>query len=161
MARPRKPVEAHKLDGTYRADRHGGAAEVCVSGYLEVPASLTAPANIKDKYCREHYKHHVNLLARLKILTLSDMPEIDMMYGYLQEYRRIGAALSKLSPADGEYGQMARTLLKFGARFSETAAKYCVSPSARNRLRIEALAIKKEEERQAGPAAKLIGRKKA
>jgi hypothetical protein len=84
-----------------------------------------------------------------------------MMYECLQEYRRIGAALRKLSPLDEEYETLSRLLLKFGARFSEIAAKYCISPGARNRLRLEALGIRKEEKRQAGPAAKLIGRKKA
>jgi hypothetical protein len=85
-----------------------------------------------------------------------------MLYECLQECRRIGAALRKLDPLDGEYEKLSRLLLKYSARFSETAAKYCISPGARNRLRLEALGIrKKEEERQEAPAAKLIGRKKA
>jgi hypothetical protein len=83
------------------------------------------------------------------------------MYECLQQYRKINAALSKLSPPDKEYGNLSRLLLKFGARFSEITAKYCVSPVARARLRLEALAIRKEEERQTGPAAKFIGKKKA
>jgi hypothetical protein len=43
--RPPKPVEAHKRAGTFRADRHGGSAEVVVAlpmaaGVPEPPAEL-------------------------------------------------------------------------------------------------------------------------
>jgi hypothetical protein len=160
MPRPRKPAEQHRLEGTYRGDRHGGGVENYIGNYLEIPEKIEPPENITDKYCREHYKYHVNLLMRLKILTLSDIPEIDMMYESLQQYRKIGAVLSKLNPLSEEYEKLSRLLLKFGNRFSEIAVKYCVSPGARNRIRIEALSIRKETEHQASATAKLLRRKK-
>jgi hypothetical protein len=161
MPRQRKPIEQHKLDGTYRKDRHGNSAEALVGSVLEVPTNILPPDTLKDDYCREHYKYHVNHMAKLKILSLSDIPEIDIMYDCLQRYRKINTALSELSPASEEYAGLSRLLLKFGAQFSAIAAKYYISPSARNKVKIEELAIQKEEVRQTSLTAKLIGKKKA
>jgi phage terminase small subunit len=160
--RPRKPIEQHKLDGTYREDRQGNNAEPVISQYLEVPKNIDAPVSIIDDFCREHYKYHVRLLANLKILTLSDIPEIDMMYEILQEYRKTYNTLQTIDMInDNEtYEILSNRLLKYGNRFSVLASKYCISPTARNKLTLESLSIKKEIE-HTSLTTKLLNKKKS
>jgi phage terminase small subunit len=157
----KKPVELKKLQGTYRVDRDTGV-ENYISDYLEVPKNIEAPVSIADDFCREHYKYHVTLLANLKILTLSDIPEIDMMYEILQEYRKTYDTLQTIDMIkDNEtYEKLSNRLLKYGKRFSDLASKYCISPTARNKLTLESLSIKKEIE-QTSVTAKLLSKKKS
>jgi phage terminase small subunit len=163
MRGSKKPVEQHKLDGTFRAIRHGNSVEPIMANALEVPNEILPPNNITDNALIEHYKHHVQLLIRLNILTYSDFPEINMMYEALQEYRRLYAELQKvdLIKEIERYEVLSNRVLKFGQRFSNLAVKYCISPAARNKLTLEALQINKETNEQKSITAKLIGKKKA
>jgi hypothetical protein len=79
MGRHKKPIEQHKLEGTYRDCIHGKNVEPVIAPYLEVPEKFTPPETITDKFVKGHYQHHVRLLANLRILTLSDIPEINAM----------------------------------------------------------------------------------
>jgi phage terminase small subunit len=163
MGRHKKPVELHKLDGTYRSDRHENQTELSIVQHLEVPNEILPPDNITDNALIEHYKHHVQLLIRLNILTYSDFPEINMMYEALQEYRRLYVELQKIDLTKDieKYEILSSRLLKFGQRFSNLAIKYCISPVARNKLTLETLQINKEVEEQKSIIAKLIDKKKA
>jgi hypothetical protein len=161
MGRHKKPIEQHKLEGTYRADRYGNSAEPVISNFLEIPKSISPPETITDAFIKSHYKHHVQLLSNLHILTVSDIPEINIMYETLQEYRRIYKELQKLKIGSKEYAYLSLLLLKYGKRFSDYAVRYCISPAARNKLTLESLQIKKEIDSQNTITAKLIGKKKA
>jgi phage terminase small subunit len=163
MGRHKKPVEQHKLEGTFRADRHGDSTEVAIVHHLEVPNEILPPDNITDNALIEHYKHHVQLLVRLNILTYSDFPEINMMYEALQEYRRLYAELQKVDLVKDieKYEVLSNRVLKFGQRFSNLAIKYYISPAARNKLTLETLQINKETNEQKSITAKLINKKKA
>jgi hypothetical protein len=163
MGRHKKPIEQHKIDGTFRADIHNNRTELAIVRHLEVPNEILPPDNIIDNDLIEHYKHHIQLLIRLNILTYSDFPEINMMYESLQEYRRLYAELQKvdLIKEIGKYEVLSNRLLKFGQRFSNLAIKYCISPVARNKLTLENLQISKEVNEQKSLAVKLINKKKA
>jgi hypothetical protein len=161
MGRHKKPIEQHKLEGTYKDCIHGKSVEPVIAGYLEVPVDLSPPAAITDAFVKSHYQNHIRLLENLQILTVSDIPEIDMMYETLQEYRRIYVKLQEFQIGGEEYENLSRLLLKYGKRFSDYAVRYCISPAARNKLTLESLQIKKEVENQKSITAKLIGRKKA
>jgi phage terminase small subunit len=161
MGRHKKPIEQHKLEGTYRDCIHGKNAEPVIAGYLEVPADFLPPGTITDGFVKDHYQRHVRLLANLHILTVSDIPEINMMYETLQEYRRIYEKLQEEEIGSKEYESLSYLLLKYGKRFSDHAVRYCISPAARNKLTLESLQIKKEADNQKSMTAKLIGRKRA
>jgi phage terminase small subunit len=161
MGRHKKPIEQRKLEGTYRADRHGKNVEPLIAPHLEPPESFLPPATITDSFIKSHYQRHVRLLASLKILTVSDIPEINIMYETLQEYRKLYVQLKKEKIGSEAYGNLSYLLLKYGKRFSEYAVKYCISPMSRNRLTLESLQIQKEIDSQNTITAKLIGRKKA
>jgi hypothetical protein len=161
MGRHKKPVEQHKLEGTYRDCIHGKSVEPVIAPYLEVPEDFAPPAAIKDSGIKSYYRQHVRLLANFRVLTLSDIPEINIMFETLQEYRRIYTELQKAEIGGKEYERLSYLLLKYGKRFSEYAVRYCISPAARNKLTLETLQIKKEADSQKTITAKLIGRKKA
>jgi phage terminase small subunit len=161
MGRHKKPIEQRKLEGTYRADRHGKNVEPVIAPCLEPPESFLPPATITDSSIKSYYQRHLRLLANLNILTVSDIPEINIMYETLQEYRKIYARLKKEKIGTEEYGNLSYLLLKYGKRFSEYAVRYCISPMSRNRLTLESLQIQKEIDSRNTITAKLIGRKKA
>lgn len=164
MGRHKKPVEQHVLDGTYREDRHGGSVETAIISYLELPKDFSPPITIKDSFVKSQYKHHTRLLANLNILTISDLPEINLMYETLQEYRKIYKELEKIKIGSDEYEKLSYLLLRYGKRFSEYAVRYCISPAARNKLTLEtlqAVRLKKEVEKKDTITAKLVKRKRA
>jgi hypothetical protein len=161
MSKHKKPIEQHKLEGTYRNYAHGNSAEPIIANYLELPKDFLPPETIKEDFIKEHYKHHVQLLANLHILTLSDIPEINIMYETLQEYRNIYKELQKVKIGSEEYERLSFVLLKYGKRFQEYAIRYCISPMSRNKLTLETLQIKKEIDTQNTITAKLISKKKA
>jgi hypothetical protein len=161
MGRHKKPIEQLKLQGTFRADRHDKSIEPVIAEHLEPPGDVMPPETITDEFVKFHYQHHVQLLANLRILTLSDVPEIDSMYETLQEYRKIYVELQRTKIGSEEYERLALLLLRYGKRFSEYAVRYCISPMARNKLTLESLQIKKEIDSQDTIVAKLISKKKA
>jgi hypothetical protein len=161
MGRHKKPIEQHILEGTYRNYAHGKSVEPVISNYLEIPKNFSPPETIKDNFIKSHYEHHVQLLANLHILTLSDIPEINIMYETLQEYRNIYTKLQKTEIGNEEYEKLSLLLLRYGKRFSEYAIRYCISPMSRNKLTLESLQIKKEIDNQNTITAKLINKKKA
>jgi phage terminase small subunit len=161
MGRHKKPIEQLKLAGTYRADRHGKNVEPFIAPLLEPPEDFTPPKTIKDPDIRSHYQRHVRLLANFHVLTVSDIPEINIMYETLQEYRNIYTQLKKEEIGGKGYERLSFLLLQYGKRFSALAVKYCISPVARNRLTLEELQIQKEIDSHNTITAKLIGRKRA
>jgi uncharacterized metal-binding protein len=102
-------------------------------------------------------------MANLKILTYSDLPEINLMYETLQEYRKIYKKLSEINiEKDFEkYESWSKLIIRFSKRFSELAVKYCIRPVARSRLTLDMLQIKKEADTQKTITSKLIDKKKA
>jgi phage terminase small subunit len=164
VARLKKPVAVHKLEGTYNATRHGNSAEPLIASHVEVPKEiLTPPDSITDTAVRDYYEHHLRFLARLNLLHYSDIPEIIIMYKALQEYRKVSDELQTVDMmADtAKYGFLSTQVLKFGKRFSDLAVKYCISPTVRAKLTLENLQISKEIAGQRSITAKLIGDKKA
>jgi hypothetical protein len=158
--RPRKPTEQLKLSGTYRADRHGNNADACIADTLAVPVEVEPPDSIIDSYCREHYKYHINLLIRLKILTLSDIPEIELLYQTLQQLRRIRERLNAMDIDTPGYIALSELLLKLSNYFSKVAQKYYISPTSRTRIQLEQLNLDQAKKKESS-VSKLIKRKRA
>lgn len=160
--RPRKPTEQLKLAGTYRADRHSKNADTVIKDVLEVPGELVPPNTITDTYCIEHYKYHTNLLINLKILTASDLPEIEMLYLTLQQYRQVQKKISELDMIlDMEaYTQLTKIALRLSNYFSTIAQKYYISPTSRTKLQIDRLNLEKAKKEES-LTGKLLKKKKA
>ncbi|MDR3170312.1 MAG: hypothetical protein LBU17_01650 [Treponema sp.] len=160
--RPRKPTEQLKLSGTYRADRHEKNVDVVIKDVLEVPGKLIPPDTITDSYCIEHYQYHTNLLLNLKILTASDLPELELLYLTLQQCRQIRETLTTLDMLNNpdEYTRLTRLLINLSDYFSKIAQKYYISPASRIKLQLDQLNLQKSQAEES-LTGKLIKRKKA
>jgi hypothetical protein len=156
--RPRKSTEQLKLSGTYRKDRHEKNADLLLENFLDVPGvELIPPESIVDPYCQEHYKYHTNFLIKLKVFTVSDLPELEMLYNTLQQYRMIHNMLPALEGK--EYIEFTKLLLKLSSYFSKVAQKYYISPAARMRLQLDHLNLEKAQAES--NIAKLLKKKRA
>lgn len=160
--RPRKPTEQLKLSGTYRKDRHENNADTLIADMLTIPQVIQPPDTIIDSYCQEHYKYHINLLVKLKILTASDLPEIELLYTTLQQCRQVREQLAMMNMTSDtfEYIALSKLLLKLSDYFSKVAQKYYISPTSRARIQLEQLNLDKVKKDESN-ISKLIKRKKA
>ncbi|MDR1301548.1 MAG: hypothetical protein LBK43_03645 [Treponema sp.] len=160
--RPRKPTTQLKLAGTYREDRHGKNPDTLIADLLNIPGELVPPETLIDTYCREHYKYHTNLLINLKILTVSDLPELELLYLTLQQCRQIRerlATLDMLKEPD-DYVRFTRILINLSDYFSKVAQKYYISPTARTKLQLDQLNLEKAKQEES-ITKKLLNKKKA
>jgi hypothetical protein len=161
MGRHRQSTEQLKLQGTYKAVKHEHYPDSKITDYLQVPEKIIPPETLKTDYCRQYYTYHVNLLLRLGILTISDLPELQILFETLELYRKLFENVSRLDPLDDleTYEKLAGLLLKAGKRFSDLGAKYYISPTARNKMLLDSLNIQKAETENQSMTAKLLGKK--
>ncbi|ULQ59228.1 hypothetical protein K7I13_12100 [Brucepastera parasyntrophica] len=156
MGRPRKPTAQLKLTGTYRADRHEKNIDDKLPQLITFASSVTVPESLTDKYVRAAFSSHTDMLISLQILHISDLPEIENMYIILQELRRVRKHITDIkSIAKKEDFERYNTLnylaAKLTAQFSSLAAKYFISPHARNKLTLEAYEIAAAQKRTGEP----------
>lgn len=130
MGRPRKPTEKHKLDGTYRQDRHANRID---SGAnlppIEKPADLAGDA--ADLW---------DLLVRTLppgVLGASDMPTLAGACRWWGEWRRWDRELSN---PDSEMDVYKASILAGMAWkcYTQAASKLGLSPVDRARLDVSA-----------------------
>lgn len=107
-----------------------------------------------------HYKYHINLLIGLKILTLSDIPEIELLYQTLQQCRRIRERLNTMSMDAEGYIALSELFLKLSSYFSKVAQKYYISPTSRARIQLEQLNLDQAKKKESS-VSKLIKQKRA
>jgi hypothetical protein len=160
--RPRKPTTQLKLSGTYREDWHGKNPDTLIADLLNIPGELVPPQTIIDPYCREHYKYHTSLLLNLKILTASDLPELELLYLTLQQCRQIREKLSTLDIFNdlNKYAKLSKLLINLSDYFSKVAQRYYISPIARTKLQLEQLNLEKAKHEES-ITGKLLKKKKA
>lgn len=165
MARPRKSIAELKANGSYRKDRHQEREKIektlaplsILNGkQLEVPKSIT------DKYVQEYYKYHTNFLVSLNILQPSDLPELEMLYQTLQNYRAIMYEISIIDTLldFDKYERLLKMSVKLINTFSTLAKKYYISPEARTKLELDAITLqqKKEETNSKSAIGRLINK---
>ena len=135
MARPRKPLEQHKADGTYRADRHGGvvsADEVAGSGSPQMPTTFKGHA----KSC---WNSVVKLLVDAKIARAIDTPHLVAMCEWWARYRTVSDAIDKVDPGVDPmlYCRLEGVAVKAWSMFSRIAGRFGMTPADRASLRVD------------------------
>lgn len=152
MGRNKKPIVLKKLEGTYRADRDAEREKVdsvIKNGAVIVPLGLkvSCPKSITDRYVRSYWKKTTAGLISLQLLSYSDIPMLEGMMYTLQKLRAVRAALDEcdaLNPAQEErFDRLTRLMLKLTSSFNEIAVKFCISPVARSKMTLDALAGEK------------------
>lgn len=88
MPRPRKSDEQHKIEGTYRKDRHGAKT-------VKLPASRPeAPAHLSDQ-AKEYFNQVADQLQAMGVLTLADKFCLELIACTLEEYQELNQFIKK------------------------------------------------------------------
>ena len=130
MGRPRKPVEKHVLDGTYRPDRHGVKPDDSGSVAPPIkPGDLKGPAG-------ECWDRVVSVLAG--VVRDRDAEQLAELCRWWARVQRVGAALDKEKPGSLEYGRLMTQASSAAATFDRVAKRFGLTPADRAQLHVEA-----------------------
>lgn len=154
--RPKKPVALKKLQGTYRADRDGGAERAqcqlaSVSGVIIPPETkITCPKTLRTKYVRAYWRRLTANLVAMQVLSYNDLPQLETLMIILEKLREaqeqfLDCAFPEQSDAEeiARYEFILKTVAKLSNLFNTLGSKYYISPSARAKLTLDALSIQK------------------
>lgn len=141
MPRQRKPLEEHKRDGTFRADRHGAIAnaeQLVADGKPQMPVTFVGDA-------KEFWEQRIAPLVELKVAKALDTPQLVAMCEWWARYRKVSKALDDADPTGDPflYTRLSASTARCWQMFSKIAAKFGMSPADRASLRIEGEAKKK------------------
>lgn len=163
MANQTLSVAQKKLSGTFRKDRHAKQekteneiSKTCFSPETQ----LSPPPEITDQFVKDYYSFHTNQLIQLKILSPSDIPEINLLYYTLQQLRQVQKELSEsdLKNDLDRYEKLTKLSIKLGNRFSELAKRYYISPTARTRIQLDNLELEQKQAENKSVISRLINR---
>lgn len=143
MGRPRKPIEKHVLDGTFRADRHGPAPDDL--GAVRPPAK---PADLGGA-AGEFWDRLLAVLTG--VVRERDGEQLAELCRWWARIQKFGAALDKAQPGSIGCGRLMAQASTAAATFDRIAKRFGLTPADRASLHVE----------QAGPAkAKVATRPK-
>lgn len=131
MPRPRKPVEQHIIDGTYRKDRHGPAPQPDPDGGDDLgppvkPRSLTGEAGkIWDQLARQ----------LTGVLRARDTLLLVEMCRWWAELKRVQGALKKSRPGEKGYNQLLIGAGICSDKLDKLASRFGLTPADRAKLR--------------------------
>ncbi len=132
--RPRKPVAAKILAGTFRPDRDGDpASQVQAAGVPEAPAHL-------DGEARACWDRIVPGLAASGVAAACDANALTAMCEWWALYRRLADALVA-APADRTICQLTTAAAIANDKWAAMAGRFGLTPSDRAKLKAEPKAL--------------------
>jgi phage terminase small subunit len=129
MGRPRKPIERHLLDGTYRADRHGP-----LSDEPEEFAPPTKPAEMTPA-AGEFWDKVVAMLAG--VVRDRDGPQLAQLCSWWALWQEAEAKLMAGSPGTIEYARTLNAVSVASQNFDRIAKRFGLTPADRAVLKVE------------------------
>lgn len=127
--RPRKPLEQHVLEGTYRADRHGPLPSG--AGGLPSGAVPAKPRGLSGEAGRA-WDELTRLLGG--VLKASDglmLSEAAKWMGWAREVEKL---LKKLTPADDAFPRLLRSRALCGTQLDRVLNRFGLTPADRAKL---------------------------
>lgn len=140
MGRPRKPVAELVLEGKFRSDRHGTAAEVWQ------PIGLPTMPDWLSNEAKKLWETVVEQLARRGVATGADVAELTALCDWWGRYRAALIELDKI--ADKTSNEYYRLSILAGAawkNFAGVSAKFGLNPSDRAKLRFDSGSEKEDD----------------
>jgi P27 family predicted phage terminase small subunit len=129
--RPRKPTAKHKLDGTFRKDRHGDRADVG----MDLPGQPIMPAGLSDD-ARELWVRVVGQLTRSKVAVEIDTSQLEAMCRWWARYLENERHACEFSH-DIEAGDMYEKRAKRAwDAFDKVASRFGLTPADRAKLKL-------------------------
>lgn len=131
--RPRKSVEDHVRDGTYRKDRHGpiptaSTSDDPVTKFPDRPASLTGrPAEVWDR------------LAKVLggVVRLRDVPTLEELCRWIERAERVDAELADMDPKETRFVKTLTGAAICTDKILKLSNCFGLSPSDRAKLKPE------------------------
>lgn len=131
MARPRKSLEHHLKNGTYRPDRHGPLP--APSGADDAPAGdIPRPSSLANR-AAEVWADLVGLLRG--VIRRRDVPALAELCRWIERSERIAAELDVLAPSSPKFKNL---LIAAGIATDKVAAltrQFGLTPADRSRLK--------------------------
>lgn len=127
--RPRKPIEKHQLEGTYRPDRHG---PVNAADLPEPPPAL--PPGLPDDVAAK-WVQAVDLLAG--VVKRRDVPLLIDLCRWLARSDKVAAKLDAMAAEEKGFNQ---TLIAAGIvtdKLLQLSGRFGMTPSDRAKLRVD------------------------
>lgn len=131
MGRPRKPVAAKILDGSFRADRDGDPSTLVLPGGTPQP-----PPDLAGEALAFWHKVVPGLVAT-RIAAACDTPSLAMMCEWWARYRTYARRLDE-APADKNTYQLMLQVGIATTNFDRLASRFGLTPADRNKLRVDA-----------------------
>ncbi len=147
--RPSKPVELHRLDGTYRSDRQGNSV-TADNQLLKPPEHITGLA-LEEWLRVAHELHGINITTALDLTLLE---QYCVMYAQWREMIDQVSQRGAVQETKTGYSQQSgyfTVAVKLAGEIRKIATEFGLTPSARSRMRIS----KNEESAQEDIAATL------
>jgi phage terminase small subunit len=129
MGRPRKPIEAKILDGTYREDRDGPLPQAVFEGVPSPPPDMKGDA-------LKFWKKHVPELVAKGIAKAIDGPQLALMCEWWAKYQRFSRMIEKMKNEDRRLVQAMTGCAIASDKFDKIAARFGLTPSDRAKLRV-------------------------
>ena len=132
MPTPRKPLEAHLRDGTYRHDRHGPIPDdVQTFTPPRKPADLVGDAG-------EFWDTITALLAG--VVRDRDAPLLAELCWHWSELRRVKKVLATKQPGEAGYNTLLVAVGILTDKFDKIASRFGLTPADPARLNVEVAA---------------------
>ena len=163
--RKKTPIAEKKLKGTYRADRDGKqeSAENTVNNAVAIPrdTAVKAPRTLSKKSAAL-FEQHAAALIQLGILSAVDLPELEMMYQLLDQFREVSECLKDVDIVEQTvlYQSLTHLRINLQKQFSAIAARYYISPAARTKLTLDVLDIEKKKSENENALEKILSKRK-
>ena len=129
--RPRKPTAKHKLEGTFRPDRHGDRGDLL----LDLPGSPQMPGGLNDD-ARELWLRVVTQLTRAKVAVEIDSSQLEAMCRWWARYlenERHACEFAHDIEAGDVYEKRAK---RAWDAFDKVAARFGLTPADRAKLKL-------------------------
>ena len=132
--RPRKSIDQHLRDGTYRADRHGPIATDQLESQAPPPPAM--PGEVVG-LAAEFWRRIVGLLGNL--IRDRDAPLLAELCWHWAELQRIKTEIALVTPGTGNYRDL---LIANGIctdKFDRIARRFGMTPVDRAKLKVESV----------------------
>ncbi len=171
MGRPRLPSELKALKGTLnvtREKRNPSADTVIATkpdAIFPEGTKIACPKAIKTKYVRAYWKKLTAMLVTIRVLSPSDIPQLEQLCLILEKLREVQSLFSDLDPLEDfeAFANVQKVYIALSNKFDQLGSKYYISPAARTKLTLDELnVIKTGQEIQKNESAisALIGARK-
>lgn len=140
MPRPRKPVETHIANGTYRPDRHGPRPAPTGGTTPAAPADLTGEA-------RRLWDHLTAKLAG--VVREVDQLALGECCRWWAELVRIRAKLASVEPGDKQYHALVVEAGICSDKVDRACSQFGLNPAARAKLHLEMAEVETLEKHRA------------